>query len=191
MAPTLNKPAPAFTLGAVVDGEFKTVSLSDYKGAHALRAGLQLLFASPASACHALLCGARIVPPSLSSAAASHPTPPGKYVVLFFYPLDFTFVCPVRSSAHGGWPTRRRFCAEEAASLQTRRPNQASSSPLTPPPLSQTEICAFSDRAAEFAKLDTVVRSRSAAPRQIAPPTPPPPAPRLLRGQPVLPPGLD
>lgn len=22
------------------------------------------------------------------------PTPPGKYLVLFFYPLDFTFVCP-------------------------------------------------------------------------------------------------
>uniref|UniRef100_A0AAV1TLK7 thioredoxin-dependent peroxiredoxin n=1 Tax=Peronospora matthiolae TaxID=2874970 RepID=A0AAV1TLK7_9STRA len=41
--------APGFTAEAVVDGEFKTVSLSDYKG---------------------------------------------KYVVLFFYPLDFTFVCP-------------------------------------------------------------------------------------------------
>lgn len=137
MAPTLNKPAPAFTLGAVVDGEFKTVSLSDYKGARALRAGLQPPFASLASACHPLLCGARIiVPPSRSSAGAAHPTPPGKYVVLFFYPLDFTFVCPVRSSAHGGWPTRRRFCAEEAASLQTHRLNQPSSSPLTPPPLS-------------------------------------------------------
>ena len=36
----------------------------------------------------------------------------GKYVVLFFYPLDFTFVCP-------------------------------------------TEIIAFSDRAAEFEKLNT------------------------------------
>jgi len=41
--------APAFTADAVVDGEFKTVSLADYKG---------------------------------------------KYVVLFFYPMDFTFVCP-------------------------------------------------------------------------------------------------
>jgi peroxiredoxin 2/4 len=38
----------------------------------------------------------------------------GKYVVLFFYPLDFTFVCP-------------------------------------------TEIIAFSDRAAEFAKLNTEI----------------------------------
>ncbi|KAI1709936.1 ahpC/TSA family domain-containing protein [Ditylenchus destructor] len=45
----IGKPAPDFTADAVVDGDFKSVSLSDYKG---------------------------------------------KYVVLFFYPLDFTFVCP-------------------------------------------------------------------------------------------------
>ena len=41
--------APDFTATAVVDQEFKTIKLSDYKG---------------------------------------------KYVILFFYPLDFTFVCP-------------------------------------------------------------------------------------------------
>jgi alkyl hydroperoxide reductase subunit AhpC len=45
----IGKPAPDFTAEAVVDNDFKKVSLSDYKG---------------------------------------------KYVVLFFYPLDFTFVCP-------------------------------------------------------------------------------------------------
>jgi len=45
----IGMPAPEFTAQAVVDGEFKQVSLRDYKG---------------------------------------------KYVVLFFYPLDFTFVCP-------------------------------------------------------------------------------------------------
>merc|ERR1712130_75081 len=45
----IGKPAPEFSKTAVVDGDFKTVSLSDYKG---------------------------------------------KYLVLFFYPLDFTFVCP-------------------------------------------------------------------------------------------------
>ncbi|KAL8586780.1 Peroxiredoxin-2 [Nucella lapillus] len=45
----LQKPAPEFSLQAVVSGEFKTVKLSQYRG---------------------------------------------KYVVLFFYPLDFTFVCP-------------------------------------------------------------------------------------------------
>ena len=41
--------APDFTATAVVDQEFKEISLSQYRG---------------------------------------------KYVVLFFYPLDFTFVCP-------------------------------------------------------------------------------------------------
>nr|AHF48620.1 thioredoxin peroxidase [Spodoptera litura]AHF48621.1 thioredoxin peroxidase [Spodoptera litura] len=45
----LTKPAPQFKTTAVVNGEFKDIALSDYKG---------------------------------------------KYVVLFFYPLDFTFVCP-------------------------------------------------------------------------------------------------
>uniref|UniRef100_A0A8C8YMR4 Peroxiredoxin-2 n=1 Tax=Prolemur simus TaxID=1328070 RepID=A0A8C8YMR4_PROSS len=45
----IGKPAPDFKATAVVDGAFKEVKLSDYKG---------------------------------------------KYVVLFFYPLDFTFVCP-------------------------------------------------------------------------------------------------
>jgi alkyl hydroperoxide reductase subunit AhpC len=45
----VQKPAPDFTATAVVGGEFKKVTLSQYKG---------------------------------------------KYVILFFYPLDFTFVCP-------------------------------------------------------------------------------------------------
>ncbi|KAK4011913.1 uncharacterized protein LOC116921897 isoform X2 [Daphnia magna] len=47
--PDLQKPAPVFKGTAVVDGQFKEISLEDYKG---------------------------------------------KYVILFFYPLDFTFVCP-------------------------------------------------------------------------------------------------
>ena len=46
--------APDFTATAVVDQEFKEISLSQYKG---------------------------------------------KYVVLFFYPLDFTFVCPTEITA--------------------------------------------------------------------------------------------
>lgn len=49
MAVRVQKPAPEFSATAVVNEEFKTVSLADYKG---------------------------------------------KYVILFFYPLDFTFVCP-------------------------------------------------------------------------------------------------
>ncbi|MGF1494162.1 MAG: peroxiredoxin [Microcoleaceae cyanobacterium] len=46
--------APDFTATAVVNQEFKTIKLSDYRG---------------------------------------------KYVVLFFYPLDFTFVCPTEVTA--------------------------------------------------------------------------------------------
>ncbi|XP_068607428.1 peroxiredoxin-2 [Brachionichthys hirsutus] len=45
----IGHPAPEFSATAVVDGQFKDIKLSDYKG---------------------------------------------KYLVLFFYPLDFTFVCP-------------------------------------------------------------------------------------------------
>jgi len=47
--PQIGKPAPDFTGLSVVDGQFKTIKLADYKGS---------------------------------------------YVILFFYPLDFTFVCP-------------------------------------------------------------------------------------------------
>jgi len=45
----IGQPAPNFKATAVVDGQFKEIQLSDYKG---------------------------------------------KYVIFFFYPLDFTFVCP-------------------------------------------------------------------------------------------------
>ncbi|XP_041098014.1 peroxiredoxin-2 [Polyodon spathula] len=50
----IGKPAPHFEATAVVDGQFKHIKLSDYRG---------------------------------------------KYVVLFFYPLDFTFVCPTEITA--------------------------------------------------------------------------------------------
>ncbi len=49
MPAQVQKEAPNFTATAVINEEFKTIKLSDYRG---------------------------------------------KYVVLFFYPLDFTFVCP-------------------------------------------------------------------------------------------------
>ncbi len=49
MTAQVTKPAPDFNADAVIDGEFKQIKLSDYRG---------------------------------------------QYVVLFFYPLDFTFVCP-------------------------------------------------------------------------------------------------
>ncbi|KAJ3181375.1 hypothetical protein HDU85_003690 [Gaertneriomyces sp. JEL0708] len=67
MAPVIGKPAPAFTLKALHNGEFKTVSLSDYKG---------------------------------------------QYVVLFFYPMDFTFVCPTEIIAFND-------LSEKFASLNT------------------------------------------------------------------------
>lgn len=47
MPAQVTRPAPDFTADAVVNGQFKQIKLSDYRG---------------------------------------------KYVVLFFYPLDFTFV---------------------------------------------------------------------------------------------------
>ncbi|KAK6468898.1 peroxiredoxin-1-like isoform X1 [Huso huso] len=50
----IGKPAPHFEATAVVDGQFKVIKLSDYRG---------------------------------------------KYVVFFFYPLDFTFVCPTEITA--------------------------------------------------------------------------------------------
>ena len=49
MALQPQQPAPQFSGTAVVNGQFKDISLEDYRG---------------------------------------------KYLVLFFYPLDFTFVCP-------------------------------------------------------------------------------------------------
>ncbi|MBE9042334.1 peroxiredoxin [Oscillatoriales cyanobacterium LEGE 11467] len=51
----VGQPAPNFTATAVVDQEFETIELSDYRG---------------------------------------------QYVVLFFYPLDFTFVCPTEITAY-------------------------------------------------------------------------------------------
>jgi len=54
MSRLVGLPAPDFTATAVVDQEFKEITLSSYRG---------------------------------------------KYVVLFFYPLDFTFVCPTEITA--------------------------------------------------------------------------------------------
>lgn len=54
MSAKIGKPAPDFKATAVVDGNFKDLSLKEFKG---------------------------------------------KYVVLFFYPLDFTFVCPTGKSS--------------------------------------------------------------------------------------------
>ncbi len=57
MVAKIGAPAPQWKAQAVVNGEIKEISLSDYKG---------------------------------------------KYVVFFFYPLDFTFVCPTEIVAYSG-----------------------------------------------------------------------------------------
>jgi peroxiredoxin (alkyl hydroperoxide reductase subunit C) len=54
MAFAVGKPAPQFKLDAVVDGEFQTLGLDDFRG---------------------------------------------RWLVVLFYPLDFTFVCPTELCA--------------------------------------------------------------------------------------------
>ena len=111
MPAVIGKPAPAFTANAVQpDGSFKPVKLSDYKGALPR-------------------CRRRRRPRAPRRADA--PTPrrrAGKYVVLFFYPLDFTFVCPVRAHARPATALQpTRACATRPLTRPTpplpRRPD--------------------------------------------------------------------
>ncbi len=76
MKPTrlVGNPAPAFTADAVVNGEFKQISLSDYKG---------------------------------------------KWKVLFFYPLDFTFVCPTEICAYSDAAAKFREMGCEVMACST------------------------------------------------------------------------
>lgn len=110
LQPLVGNEAPDFVAEAVFDQEFQTISLSQYRvgvvsqGQHA--------------------CAARGALADLRMLLLLQ----GKYVVLFFYPLDFTFVCP-------------------------------------------TEITAFSDRHAEFAKLNCEVRACRLCSLHIASPT--------------------
>src|SRR5436305_11751594 len=77
MAAQVQKEAPDFTATAVVNEEFKTIKLSDYRG---------------------------------------------KYVVLFFYPLDFTFVCPTELVAFNDQMDEftRRGCEVIAVSVDSK-----------------------------------------------------------------------
>ena len=107
--PLVGNVAPDFTAEAVFDQEFMTVTLSKYRGKRVRRVvSLHLSFNQRSTS--------------------------RRYVVLFFYPLDFTFVCPVRVAAS--------FVVAP--------------SPHTSPPR-QTEITAFSDRYAEFKAANTEV----------------------------------
>ena len=73
----VTKEAPDFVAKAVVNEEFKTVKLSDYRG---------------------------------------------KYVVLFFYPLDFTFVCPTEIIAYSDKVEefRKRGCEVLGVSVDSK-----------------------------------------------------------------------
>ena len=77
MSAQVTKPAPDFTADAVVNGECKTLKLSDYRG---------------------------------------------KYVVLFFYPLDFTFVCPTELVAFSDQidEFKKRGCEVMAVSVDSK-----------------------------------------------------------------------
>ena len=76
MSVQVSRPAPEFTAQALVEREFKTVSLADYRG---------------------------------------------QWVLLFFYPMDFTFVCPTElvglKDSHDEFAARK--CAVVAASTDT------------------------------------------------------------------------
>jgi len=72
--PEITKPAPAFSGTAVVNGDFKDISLADYRG---------------------------------------------KYVVLLFYPLDFTFVCPTELIAFSEKMSELRQLNTEVIGIST------------------------------------------------------------------------
>lgn len=82
VVPRIGKPAPHFECEAVVGDDFAKVSLTDYKGAR-----------GPGGA-----WGATFRVPDASEPSTAR-FPPGKYLVVLFYPLDFTFVCPTEICA--------------------------------------------------------------------------------------------
>ncbi|KHN73047.1 Peroxiredoxin [Toxocara canis] len=112
----IGKPAPPFTATAVVNGDFKTVSLSDYKG---------------------------------------------QYVVLFFYPMDFTFVCPTEIIAFSEHAERfkKLGVAVLAASTDSQFSHLAWINVATF--VCPTEIIAFSEHAERFKKLGVAVLAAS------------------------------
>jgi alkyl hydroperoxide reductase subunit AhpC len=68
MVALVQKPAPAFSATAVIDSQFKEITLQDYHG----KWYMPLLHGLPSSA----------------------DSCPHFRVILLFYPMDFTFVCP-------------------------------------------------------------------------------------------------
>jgi len=106
----IQKPAPAFSGKAVVNGEFKDISLEDYKG---------------------------------------------KYVVFFFYPLDFTFVCPTEIIAfsEAADSFRKINCEVIAASTDSHFSHFAwVSTPRKQGGLGEMKIPLLADKTGEIAK---------------------------------------
>ncbi|XP_032822183.1 peroxiredoxin-2-like [Petromyzon marinus] len=107
---SIGKPAPDFSGVAVVNGAFKDIKLSNYKG---------------------------------------------KYVVLFFYPLDFTFVCPTEIIAFNDrLPEFTKLdCAVIAASTDSQFSHLAwVNTPRKQGGLGHMEIPLLADRTCNVAK---------------------------------------
>lgn len=110
MAPQLAKPAPNFTGTAVINGTFKNIQLSDFKG---------------------------------------------KYLVLFFYPLDFTFVCPTEIIAFSDRVEefKKIGCEVVAASCDSHFCHLAwVNTPRNQGGLGQMNIALLADKSATIAK---------------------------------------
>ncbi|XP_046382589.1 peroxiredoxin 1-like [Ischnura elegans] len=114
--PELQKPAPFFKGTAVVDGAFKEISLTDYKG---------------------------------------------KYLVLFFYPLDFTFVCPTEIIAFSDMADefRKINCEVVAASCDSQYSHLAwINTPRKEGGLGEMKIPVLADKSMEIARAYGVLK---------------------------------
>jgi peroxiredoxin (alkyl hydroperoxide reductase subunit C) len=88
--------APEFSATAVYDQEFVDLNLSQYKVCRTQDVARIMLLH-----CHHSICLFRSLIILLILIAKTYTIShiQGKYVVLFFYPLDFTFVCPTEITA--------------------------------------------------------------------------------------------
>ena len=91
--PLVGSEAPDFTAEAVFDQEFQTISLSQFRVGH--RASTHVIWLPAHLRPPACIC----MPLCSNLTLTCCYSPKGKYVVLFFYPLDFTFVCPTEITA--------------------------------------------------------------------------------------------
>ncbi|XP_013398625.1 peroxiredoxin-2 isoform X1 [Lingula anatina] len=112
----IGKPAPNFSGTAVIDGDFKTVKLDDYRG---------------------------------------------KYLVFFFYPLDFTFVCPTEIIAFSDRSEEFRSigCEVVACSTDSHFSHLAwVNTPRKKGGLGQMKIPLLADKTMEIAKAYGVLK---------------------------------